>query len=219
MLDDTKRNSDARLLLNVALTRAQSRFYFIGHINHLLSNLHTESVLARLINYLYENAEVKDSEAFVDKYFATDFDILADELLSVLTPTRMPLSGDSYSEKNFWSQFINDLKTTRERLIIHSPFITVKRTGKFINYFQSLIKRGIEIRIHTWPSSRQQGNMIEQSEIVIKNLRDIGVKVIEGYQASRKHFKTAIIDNRILWDGSLNILSHKDTEEHMYRFG
>jgi len=218
MLDDTQRDSDARLLLNVAITRAKSRLYFIGHRNHLLSDLHPDSALARLINYLYENAEIMHSENFVDNYFTSDFEAWADALLSMTAPTRTPISGDSYTSKSFWPQFINDLKTTKERLIIHSPFLTVKRAGRFIDYFRSMVDRGIEIRIHTWPSNRQQGNMVEQSETVINNLRAISVKVIEGYHTSKKHFKTAIIDNHILWDGSLNILSHKDTEEHMWRY-
>jgi 4-hydroxy-L-threonine phosphate dehydrogenase PdxA len=60
--------------------------------------------------------------------------------------------------------------------------------------------------------------MIEQSEIVIGDLRGIGVEVLARHREAKKHFKTAIIDNRILWDGSLNILSYKDTEEHMCRY-
>lgn len=32
------------------------------------------------------------------------------------------------------------------------------------------------------------------------------------------HQKVAIIDGTIAWEGSLNILSHKDTEEQMRRF-
>jgi len=190
----------------------------------LLSDLHPDSALARLIHYLTENAEVKDSETFVDNYFATDFDALADELLSVTSSTRVPISGNSgseerYREWNFWPQFYKDLKTTKERLIIHSPFLTVNRAGKFIDYFRSLVNKGIEIRVYTWSSSSQQGNMISQSETVIKNLRNIGVKVIEEHgNKYRKHFKTAIIDNRILWDGSLNILSYKNTVEHMRRY-
>jgi hypothetical protein len=50
---------------------------------------------------------------------------------------------------------------------------------------------------------------------VIDQLKAIGVKVMERYKI---HNKTAIIDNDILWDGSLNILSHRDTGEHMWRF-
>ena len=30
--------------------------------------------------------------------------------------------------------------------------------------------------------------------------------------------KVAIIDDALAWEGSLNILSHRDTEEHMRRF-
>jgi len=55
----------------------------------------------------------------------------------------------------------------------------------------------------------------EQAEVVIEQLLSMVVKVI---QRSNMHQKIAILDNEIAWEGSLNILSHRDTEEHMRRF-
>ena len=219
MLDETKTpDSGARLVLDVAITRAESRLYLVAHTRHLLADLNRNSALSHIIRHFQHEAETLESETLVDKYFTTDFEKWADALLSTAVPTREPFSGDFYTERNFWAQFFQDLKTTKERLIIYSPFVTVTRTGKFMDYFRSMVNRGIKIIVHTWPSNQQQGSMIEQSEIVIRSLRDIGVRVVEGFHATRKHFKTAIIDNHILWDGSLNILSHKDTEEHMWRY-
>jgi len=59
------------------------------------------------------------------------------------------------------------------------------------------------------------GNMKEQSVSVIDSLRSIGATVIER---RGMHQKVAIVDNEIAWEGSLNILSHRDTNEHMRRF-
>ncbi|HHT9114168.1 MAG TPA: AAA domain-containing protein, partial [Candidatus Wunengus sp. YC65] len=214
MLDDTKHDSDARLVLNVAITRTKNRFYFVGHTKHLLSDLHRDSVLARIIHYFYEEAEVLDSGTLVDKYFTTDFEKWADALISTTSATREPFSGDLHTEKNFWQTFYQDLKIVKERLIILSPFVTVQRSGRLIDYFRAMIERGIEIRIYTRPKKQQTGEMANQADIVIEQLRGIGARVIERRSM---HQKVAILDKAIAWEGSLNILSHRDTGEQMRR--
>ncbi len=214
MLDD-KKDPDACLVLNVAITRAQNRFYFVGHTKHLLSDLDRDSALARIVHYLDEHAEVLRSEDLVDNYFTTDFDRWAEALLSTTPSTETPISGALYTEKNFWAQFFLDLKTVKERLILLSPFLSVRRSSPFMDYFQAMRSRGIEIRIYTKPRNQQIGEMANQAEIVIRQLSAIGAKVIERH---KMHQKVAILDNTIAWEGSLNILSHLDTEEHMRRF-
>ncbi len=215
MLDDTKRDSDARLVLNVALTRAQSRIYLVANTKYLLSNLHRDSALSRIIRYLQQEAEALESEILVDNYFTTDFEKWAGALLTTAPPTKEPVSGDLYTERNFWAQFFQDLKTVKEQLIILSPFLSIRRSSMFMDYFQAMVGRGVEIRVHSRPRNQQIGEMANQADVVIRQLRNIGVHVIERYNM---HQKVAILDNSVAWEGSLNILSHRDTGEHMRRF-
>lgn len=214
MLDDTK-DSDASLVLNVAITRPKNRLYLVGHTRHLLSGLHRDSSLARIVHHFSHEAEVLGSESFVDNYLTTDFEKWAHALLPTTTPTREPISGELYTEKNFWAQFFQDIRTVKKRLILLSPFITIRRSSVLMDYFRAMRERGIDIRVYTMPRSQQTGEMANQAEVVIDQLKTIGVKVIER---RKMHQKVAIIDDAILWDGSLNILSHRDTEEQMRRF-
>jgi hypothetical protein len=214
MLDDKKPDSDARRLLNVAITRAKNRFYLIGHTKHLLSDLHTDSVLSWMIHHFQGNAEKIASESLVDSYFANDFERWADALLSTVTD-RPPVYGHLYTEKNFWATFLQDLKTIKTRLILLSPFLSVQRSGFFMDYFRAIKGRGVDIRVYTKPKNQQTGEMANQADIVMDQLRSIGVTIVEK---DKMHQKIAIIDDAIAWEGSLNILSHKDTEEHMRRF-
>lgn len=214
MLDDTK-DPDARLVLNVALTRPQNRLYFVGHSKHLLHDLHPDSALARIIHYFYENSKKVASGTLVDSYFTTNFERWADSLLE--TPPSPPRadSGGLYTEKNFWAQFIKDLKTAKERLIILSPFITIRRSSVLMDYFRAMVGRAIEVRVYTRPKSQQGGEIENQANIVIEQLRTTGIKVIER---PSMHQKVAILDDSIAWEGSLNILSHRDSGEQMRRF-
>jgi hypothetical protein len=120
-----------------------------------------------------------------------------------------------YTEKNFWAKFFQDIIHSQQKLIILSPFLSVRRSSNFMDSFRTMKGRGIDIRIYTRPSNQQAGEMANQADIVIDQLRSIGVMVIERRSM---HQKVAIIDDAIAWEGSLNILSHKDTEEHMRRF-
>lgn len=214
MLDDKKPASDARLLLNVAITRAQNRFYLVGHTKHLLSDLHADSFLARIIHHFYVNAEKISSASLVDSYFSNDFERWADALLSTITNSA-PAYSHLYTEKNFWAKFFQDIKTSKARLILLSPFLSVRRSSFFMDYFRAMKGRNIDIRVYTRPKNQQTGEMANQADIVIDQLRSIGVSVIERRSM---HQKIAIIDDAVAWEGSLNILSHRDTEEHMRRF-
>ena len=215
MLDDTRNDSDARLVLNVAITRARDRLYFVGHTQHLLSGVHSDSALSRIIHHFYEKADVRGSETLVDSYFTTNFEKWAEALLPTAQPPRRPVSGDLYTERDFWAQFFQDLRTIKDRLIILSPFISVNRGGRLIEFFRAIVGRGAEIRIYTKPRNQQAGEMANQADVVIGQLRGIGVKVIERRSM---HQKIAIVDDAIAWEGSLNILSHRDTGEQMRRF-
>jgi superfamily I DNA and/or RNA helicase len=214
MLDDTKPDSDARLLLNVAITRAKYRFYMIAHTKHLLSDLHDDSTLSRMIHHFYRNAQQIPSESLVNSYFTNDFERWAAEFLTTGRDND-PNLGHMYTEKNFWAKFFQDVKQSRKRLIILSPFLSIRRSSNFMDSFRAMKGRGIDIRIYTRPSNQQAGEMANQADIVIEQLRSIGAMVIERRSM---HQKVAIIDDAIAWEGSLNILSHKDTEEQMRRF-
>ncbi len=214
MLDDQKPDSDANLLLNVALTRAKNRFYLVGHTKHLLSDLHHDSALSRIIHHFYGNAELIASESLVDSYFTNDFEKWVNAFHPINT-NRDPVYGHLYTERNFWAKFFQDITTAKERIIILSPFLTVRRSGFFMDYFKVLKGRSVDIRVYTRPKNQQSGDMANQADIVVDQLRSIGVNVIERQSM---HQKVAIIDNTTAWEGSLNILSHKDTEEHMRRF-
>ena len=49
MLDDTKRDSDALRVLNVALTRAKDKLYLVANTKRLLGELNREALLSRII--------------------------------------------------------------------------------------------------------------------------------------------------------------------------
>jgi len=120
------------------------------------------------------------------------------------------------NERNFWQRFYKDLNSAHKIVHIVSPFITVRRSGYLSNCFREMISRGVKIIIHTRYVNEHENLQTKISaKFSILALRRMGVQF---YFISKIHRKVAVIDNRICWAGSLNILSWNNTPEQMNRF-
>lgn len=117
-----------------------------------------------------------------------------------------------YDADTFYQAFAKDLHKCTKELIIESPFLTKARVDILAPMFRRLIAKDVEIIINTRPSCEQDIVMATQSEIAVNALLDMGVKVLF---TGGHHRKLAIIDRRILWEGSLNILSQRNSCEIM----
>ncbi len=122
---------------------------------------------------------------------------------------------DVFTEKTFWDYFLNDIERAEKIIQIVSPYLTVHRSSKLYHYFKAVAERGVKIIVHTrYPAEHQNENSRLSASISINALKYIGVQI--KFKAGI-HQKIAIIDNKIIWSGSLNILSWRNTFEQMTR--
>jgi len=121
-----------------------------------------------------------------------------------------------FNEKSFYKQFTKDLLRAQSEVIIESPFITTKRMDKLVPVFNKLVKRKVKTCIITRDPKEHQPLYAKQSEREIQHFERIGVQVF--ICLGNHHRKLAIIDRKILWEGSLNILSQIKSREIMRRF-
>ena len=134
---------------------------------------------------------------------------------------RKSVSGDAllesqlFNERSFYKSFADDLRSAQEQVIIESPYLTEKRAIQFSKLFKRLNKRGVKVRINTRTPRHHSKSLEIQAWKAIKILRKNGVKVY--ICSDMRHRKLAIIDDTILWDGSLNILSQSNSKEIMRR--
>jgi hypothetical protein len=119
-----------------------------------------------------------------------------------------------YDQDIFYNAFLDDLNKAKQEVIIESPFITSRRMRIFMPTFRKLARRGVRIIVNTKPLYEHEPDYYIQAERAITELQDLGVLVLftVGH-----HRKLAIIDKRITWEGSLNILSQNDSCEFMRR--
>lgn len=120
-----------------------------------------------------------------------------------------------YDEKSFYKAFINDLNRCEKEVIIESPFITNYRAQQLRPIFQILLDRGVKIYIITRHPQEHVENLMVQAEGEIAEFEIIGVQVL--LCTRNHHRKLAILDRKVLWEGSLNILSQTYSREIMRR--
>jgi phosphatidylserine/phosphatidylglycerophosphate/cardiolipin synthase-like enzyme len=120
-----------------------------------------------------------------------------------------------YDDTNFYLKFKNDLKRCRKEVIIESPFILSQRAYSLIEPLEYLVARKVKIYVITRNPNDHNIAMKRQAEEAIRKFETIGVQVLISDEHS--HRKLAILDRKILWGGSLNILSQTYSQEIMRR--
>lgn len=215
MLGETMEDSDAPLLLNVAMTRARCKVFLIGNLKYLKRELRPDTALYKIIHVFERDGHRINCLEMVDSFFTRDFEKWVDKFIDAAQSQAVePPEGSLFTERNFYPVFFEDLRTAKEEIIILSPFVSSKRSGPFIELFRVLLQQGVKIRVYTRPPRGQVSDFALNAVEVIKQMRAIGVEVIERW---RMHQKVAIIDRKFAWEGSLNILSHRDSGEQMRR--
>lgn len=125
------------------------------------------------------------------------------------------LQSRLHDEGTFYHTFTSDLRDAKRSVIIESPYLTERRALQFAKLLKKLKKRGVSVRINTRNPRHHDKTLEIQAWRAIKVLRKNGAKV--HIYSDMRHRKLAIIDDRILWDGSLNILSQARSKEIMRR--
>lgn len=119
-----------------------------------------------------------------------------------------------YNQDTFDKQFRHDIHNVHDSLLIESPFIRLKRVKELLPALTKLRRRGVSIVINTRSPDEHDYNYEQKAASAVGLLQDIGVTVL---YTVKHHRKIAIIDRRLIYEGSLNILSCYDSCEIMRR--
>lgn len=215
LVDGVDLASQAAKLVNVSITRPKAQIAIVANVDYLASRLRPDSILMRGLAEIRQRGTVVDSQEVLNDYFCDEFERWAG-LLDPHDDAIDPNDSTLYTERNFYAAFFADLRKGIREIIIVSPFLTASRAQQFLNLFRSKVAEGIEVRVFTRTLREQQGDMLQQAEMVFEELKRIGVQVVERRGL---HQKFAFIDRKVAWEASLNILSQSEgrSTEHMRR--
>jgi phosphatidylserine/phosphatidylglycerophosphate/cardiolipin synthase-like enzyme len=124
------------------------------------------------------------------------------------------LTSRLYNERTFYRAFTRDLNGCVSEAVIESPFITTNRVGSLLPIFKKMRSRQVKIIVNTRHPAEHESPYDEQALRAIRQMQNMGINVLF---TGGHHRKLAIFDRRVLWEGSLNVLSQNDSCEVMRR--
>lgn len=218
MYDDGKESGDDEKLINVAFSRAKEKCIVLMNVEEV-EKKHSGSSLIRLaLEYIKTNRyPIEDAKRFYSTFSASG---KTDEWLAKLNNiTDFNVSAEKaslFNQQDFYPALIKDLLNAEDEVIIQSAYITTWRSDMLKPVFNRLIEKGVVIYIMSRNPLEHDGLMRDQSRRELEAYKKMGIIVLPF--RNKMHQKFAIIDRKILWDGSLNILSQRDSLETMTRF-
>jgi hypothetical protein len=206
-------DDDGAKLFNVAISRAQDHLVFIGDLAWLDRKLPERAFLRDWLHQVQETGRVVDVRDVMGLMPATE------DLRKYGVPFSVSAQAEEtglFNERDFDQVIRLDLSHARHGIAIWSAFVTPQRIAHYADILRMKVQEGVPIRCIVRPPW-DNGTMDEGlAEEAIETLVKIGCVVDTRL---RMHEKAIIIDDEIVWFGSLNSLSHTgNTGEMMARF-
>jgi superfamily II DNA or RNA helicase len=127
------------------------------------------------------------------------------------TPQPLEYVHSIFDNNTFFSVYSGDIMAARNEILIVSPFLTKKRILSSINYLSAA---GAKVTVITKPPDNYAEKDRAKITECIELLKQHGITVITK---DRIHQKFAVVDQRIIWYGSINLLSYGSSEESIMR--
>jgi hypothetical protein len=199
-------------LLNVALSRAKEGIIILANLTFLDQKLPSNSILRGILNDIQRSGQVVDvKEILALQPIAEDLKRFGSQ------PDLDPecLRTGLFTGRDFAKLCRFDMENAKQSIVVFSGFITQERAAQMGELFRHKIASGVKVRCVTRPPRRNGTIPEEQGRAALAALEALGVAIDLRNDI---HEKVVLVDNTIVWFGSLNPLSHTPrTSELMAR--
>lgn len=119
-----------------------------------------------------------------------------------------------FNNNNFLSVFQNDVLSAQNEIIIVSPYIGKRRLPQMLTVMAAAISNGAKVSFVIRPESDYK----EKDRPAVKGMAELVKKAgINLIFRENIHQKFAVIDQRVVWYGSINLLSFGSSDESIMR--
>lgn len=119
-----------------------------------------------------------------------------------------------FDKSNFLPVYGNDILAAEREILIVSPFITKRRTVQMMQQLNIALRNKVKVIVVTRPLEDFGGNGPNSLQGTLDMLHHAGINVV--FRANI-HQKFALIDQKVVWYGSINLLSFGNAEESIMR--
>jgi superfamily II DNA or RNA helicase len=119
-----------------------------------------------------------------------------------------------FDNTSFFPVYHKDMMSATREMVIISPFVTRRRALQALPNIKTVSEKKVSVVVVTRPASAYKDKDQPALEESLASLQQAGVRIL--FKANI-HQKFAVIDQKIVWYGSINLLSYGSAQESMMR--
>ena len=119
-----------------------------------------------------------------------------------------------YNRESFFPVFINDIAAAQKKILIVSPFVRKRRAMQMLQQLKTATSNNVRVVVVTRPSEEYKPADQSVLQEILGLFKKNGIRVV---LKPNIHQKFAIMDQKVVWYGSINYLSYGNAEESVMR--
>lgn len=119
-----------------------------------------------------------------------------------------------YDFETYVKIYEKDLAEAKESVVISSPTLSTKKVHRLIDMMSQKYEAGVKITIVTWHHDVYKYGRDDVPMELLEELRKAGFEVRFMSETCERF---AVIDDEIVWYGSINLLSKEDADDNIMR--
>jgi superfamily II DNA or RNA helicase len=119
-----------------------------------------------------------------------------------------------FDKNNFLPVFNQDITATKKEILVVSPFVRKMRTLQMTKHLKVALEKKVRVLIVTRPKEDFKPKDHVTTQRTLDLLTDCGASVVFK---SNIYQKFAVMDQKIVWYGSINLLSYGSAQESIMR--
>lgn len=119
-----------------------------------------------------------------------------------------------YSEKTYQDVYLNDIQNDKNEIVISSPYMTKSRLTYLLTKLTAPILNGSIVTIITKSPDKNDSAKTEKFNELVRLINSANIKLVVCEKLSQKF---SIIDQNIVWYGSVNFLAYNRSDESVMR--
>ena len=119
-----------------------------------------------------------------------------------------------FNKDNFLAVFNQDISAAKKEILIVSPLVRKRRTDQMTKHLKISIDNNIRVIVATRPKEDFKPQDHTAMQRTLDLLTNSGVSVVFK---SNIHQKFAVMDQKVVWYGSINLLSYGSAQESIMR--
>jgi superfamily II DNA or RNA helicase len=127
---------------------------------------------------------------------------------------KQEVSNSIFNSLGYWEVFEKDVHSAAKSIVISSPFLSSRKVEWLVDRSETLQKRGVVITVFSLRPEDYPEDGREHHTDLLERLASAGIYV---NTQNHCHERYAVIDQSLVWYGSMNLLSNSKEDDSLMR--